>query len=94
MDPSKGTKRKIRGIKDDIVNDDEDVSRLRNLGFLSSPVVYRSYLVGLLIKLFLKKIRYSLSCIKVYPQKFFLGNVDFVLRVIIYHTSSIFIKSL
>lgn len=47
MDPSKGTKRKIRGIKDDIVNDDEDVSRLRNLGFLSSPVVYRSYLVGL-----------------------------------------------
>lgn len=51
MDPSKGTKRKIRGIKDDIVNDDEDVSRLRNLGFLSSPVVYRSYLVGV-IKLF------------------------------------------
>lgn len=45
MDPSKGTKRKIRGIKDDIVNDDEDVSRLRNLGFLSSPVdIYISIL--------------------------------------------------
>lgn len=38
MDPSKRMKRKIRGIKDDIVNDDEDVSRLRNLGFLSSGI--------------------------------------------------------